>query len=284
MKNKILRASAFLPMLLLMALAYLFPVFSNVVKSLQSSDGSFVGLQNYIEVLESYYFMDSLLFTLKIAFFCTAVSLCIALIAALALRESFAGKKLVLLLFQYNLGMPHIVVAMMMVMLLSQTGIASSVAFRLGLSDGAGSFPWLVRDSRGTGIIITFIWKYFPYIGLSALGVLQGASLEYEQQAAVLGVGKFKRFFHVVLPRIIPAVSTAAIIVFAAAFGEYEIPAILGSTAHRTLSVMVYLKYCDMSTKNPPQAYAMMIMMTLVLMLIILVFLALTGRGRRRAQ
>ena len=271
-------------MLLLMALAYLFPVFSNVVKSLQSSDGSFVGLQNYIEVLESYYFVDSLLFTLKIAFFCTAVSLCIALVAALALRESFAGKKLVLLLFQYNLGMPHIVVAMMMVMLLSQTGIASSVAFRLGLSDGAGSFPWLVRDSRGTGIIITFIWKYFPYIGLSALGVLQGASLEYEQQAAVLGVGKFKRFFHVVLPRIIPAVSTAAIIVFAAAFGEYEIPAILGSTAHRTLSVMVYLKYCDMSTKNPPQAYAMMIMMTLVLMLIILVFLALTGRGRRREQ
>lgn len=281
MKDKILRSMTFLPMLLLMLLAYVFPIASNVAKSMQDKDGHFVGLQNYIYVLESYYFVDSLLFTLKIAFLCTLVSLCIAVVAAMALRESFAGKRLVLLLFQYNLGMPHIVVAMMMVMLLSQTGIASSIAFRLGFSEGAGSFPWLVRDSRGVGIIITFIWKYFPYIGLSALGVLQGASLEYEQQAAVLGVGKFRRFFHVVLPRIIPAVSTAAIIVFAAAFGEYEIPAILGSTAHRTLSVMVYLKYCDMSTKNPPQAYAMMIMMTLALMLIILAFFAVTGRGRR---
>ena len=281
MKDRILRTAAFLPMLVLMALAYVFPLFSNLIKSLRDGEGQFVGLQNYIEVLRSYYFLDSLFFTLKIAFACTALSLCIAVIVALALRESFAGKKLVLLLFQYNLGMPHIVVAMMMLMLLSQTGIASSIAYRLGLSAGAGDFPWLVRDSRGLGIMICFVWKYFPYIGLSALGVLQGASLEYEQQAAVLGVGKFKRFFHVVLPRIIPAVSTAAIIVFAAAFGEYEIPAILGSTAHRTLSVMVYLKYCDMSTRNLPQAYAMMIMMTLVLMLIILTFFALIRWGRR---
>ena len=102
-----------------------------------------------------------------------------------------------------------------------------------------------MNDSQGLGLIITFTWKFFPYIGMSVLGVLQGASLEYEDQAAVLGVGRFRRFWHVTLPMIIPATSIASIIVFAAAFGDYEIPWVLGTSTHRALSVYTYLKYSD---------------------------------------
>lgn len=283
-KKNLERAAAFAPVLALLAAAYAVPLGSNLMKSLQNEAGEYVGLANYAEVLSSYYFLDSLWFTLKLALLTTLAAVGIAVAAALALRETFVGKKLVLFLFQYNLCVPHMAVAMMMVMLLSQTGVLSSAAYALGLTDGAGDFPWLVRDSRGVGIALTFIWKYFPYIGLSALGVLQGASLEYEQQAAVLGVGRWRRFFHVLLPRILPAVSFAMIVVFAAAFGEYEIPAILGSGAHKTLSVMVYMKYCDLSTRSLPQAYAMMVMLSLALMTVILAFYALTAGGRRRGH
>lgn len=275
---------AFAPLFFLMAIAYVFPIISNVIKSFQNEAGEYVGLKNYADVLSSYYFLDSLWFTLKIAFISTTIAMCIAIVVALALRETFIGKKIVLFLFQYNLCMPHIVVAMMMVMLLSQTGIVSSICYSLGLIKEAGDFIWLVRDSRGLGIMITFIWKYFPYIGLSVLGVLQSTSREYEQQAAVLGVGKWRRFFHVILPQIISATSTATIVVFSAAFGEYEIPAILSTASHRTLSIMVYMKYCDLATQNKPHAYAMMLMQTIVLMVIILCFYYLTNGGGVRHE
>ena len=279
--NKLKTKLAFVPLFLLMAIAYVFPIASNIIKSFQNEKGEYVGLKNYADVLSSYYFLDSLWFTLKIAVLSTLIAMCIAIIVALALRETFVGKKIVLFLFQYNLCMPHIVVAMMMVMLLSQTGVVSSICYALGITESAEDFWFLIRDSKGIGITLTFIWKYFPYIGLSVLGVLQGTSLEYEKQAAVLGVGKWKRFVHVILPQIIPATKVAVIVVFAAAFGEYEIPAILSSASHRTLSIMIYMKYCDMTTRNLPEAYAMMVMQTVILMTLILGFYWLTSSGRR---
>lgn len=284
MQERFHRFLAFLPLCVLMAVAYTLPVLSNIVKSLQNESGEYIGLQNYADVLSSYFFKDSLLFTLRIALVTTVVAMVIAVVVALALRETFAGKRIVLFMFQYNLCMPHIVAAMMMIMLLSQVGVMSSLAYHAGLTESAQAFPWLVRDSRGIGITITFVWKYFPYIGLSVLGVLQSASPEYERQAATLGVGKWKRFFHVVLPQIIPATATASIIVFASSFGEYEIPALLGASSHRTLSVMVYLKYCDVYTRDLPAAYAMMTMMTLVLMAIIISYYLLTTGKRGEHQ
>ena len=136
-----LRALAFAPLLLLMAAAYTLPVLSNLMKSLQNERGEYVGLKNYADVLSSYYFLDSLRFTLRIALVTTVVAMVIAVIVALALRESFIGKKIVLFLFQYNICLPHIVAAMMMIMLLSQMGIVSSLCYHAGLTSGANSFP-----------------------------------------------------------------------------------------------------------------------------------------------
>lgn len=256
---------------------------SNIVLSLQDDTGSWVGFDNWISVLTSYYFIDSLLFTLKVALLSTGLAMVIAVVCALALRHTFVGKKLVVLLFQFNLTIPRMAAAMMILLLLSQTGFMSQVAHALGITQGTADFPWLVNDSRGLGLIIAFTWKFFPYIGMSVLGILQGASLEYEDQAAVLGVGRFRRFWHVTLPLIIPATSIASIIVFAAAFGDYEIPSVLGTSAHRALSVYTYLKYSDPALMNRPESYVLMVAMMLVLMAIILLYRYFTmERGDRR--
>lgn len=206
----------------LMALGYVAPLASNAAGSLCDKQGSFVGLQNYLDVFTSYYFLDSLAFTLKVSLTATAISMAVAIVVALALRETFVGKKLVVLLFQFNLTVPRMAAAMMVMLLLSQTGMVSQACVALGITDSASEFPWFVHDAGGWGIIAAFAWKFFPYIGMSTLGILQGASVEYEHQAAVLGVGPFRRFWHVTLPLIIPATSIASIIVFSAAFGDYE--------------------------------------------------------------
>ena len=259
-----------------MALGYIVPVASNIVMSMQDDYGTFVGLDNYVTVFTSYYFVDSVLFTLKIALCATAIAMVIAVVVALALRETFVGKKLVVFMFQFNLTIPRMAAAMMMLLLMSQTGMLSQISNAIGLTEGASGFPWFIRDKEGIGLIATFAWKFFPYIGMSVLGVLQGASREYEDQAAVLGVGKFKRFWHVTLPMIIPATSIASIIVFAAAFGDYEIPAILGSSSHHTLSIYTFIKYSDSALMNRPESYVLMVTMMVLLIVVILAYRQLT--------
>ena len=90
------------------------------------------------------------------------VAMVIAVIVALALRESFIGKKIVLFLFQYNICLPHIVAAMMMIMLLSQIGLLSSLAYRLGITESAKAFPWLVRDSKADPFAWLTGWSNAP--------------------------------------------------------------------------------------------------------------------------
>jgi putative spermidine/putrescine transport system permease protein len=267
-----------------MAIAYLWPVFSNVQSSFQDETGTFVGLQNYTDVLQSYYFADTLLFSLRVSLISTIISMILAVILALALRETFVGKKLAVFVCQYNLSIPRMAAAMVMVFLISQTGWLSSLAHWLGLTDTAAEFPFLVYDAKGIGLIVVFVWKFAPYICMSVLGILQGASLEYEHQAATLGIGKLRRFIHVILPSIIPATSVASILVFAASFGDYEVPAILGSAQARPLSVMVYLKYLDPHLRDRPEAFVLMILMTCVLMAIIISYWLLATRGERRGR
>ena len=163
-----------------------------------------------------------------------------------------------------------------MLLLVSQTGLLSQISAALGITQGPSDFPMLIHDEMGLGLIAAFAWKFFPYIGMSVLGILQGASREYEDQAAVLGVGRFKRFWHVTLPMIVPATSIASIIVFAAAFGDYEIPMVLGNSTHRVLSIYTYLKYSDPAMMNRPESYVLMVSMIIVLMVVILLYRHLT--------
>ena len=259
-----------------MAVGYIVPVAWNIMGSFQDKRGNFVGVENWTSVLTSYYFLDSLLFTLKVALISTGLAMVIAVACALALRRTFIGKKLVVLMFQFNLTLPRMAAAMMLLLLLSQTGFISQITNHFGITQGTAGFPYLIQDKAGLGLIIAFTWKFFPYIGMSVLGILQGASLEYEEQAAVLGVGRFRRFWHVTLPMIVPATSIATIIVFAAAFGDYEIPMVLGNSSHRVLSIYTYLKCSDPAMMNRPESYVLMVVMIIVLMVVILIYRHLT--------
>ena len=282
MKKRFAIAIPFLPLLILMAVAYAWPIITIIQGSFTGDNGQPVGWQNYVDILNSYYFWDSLLFTVKVSLISTVLSMALAIVLALALRESFVGKKLALFISQYNLSIPRLAAAMMMVFLLSQTGFLSSLSHQLGLTESVGNFPWLVYDSKGVGLIVLFVWKFSPYIALSVLGILQSASLEYEQQAATLGIGRSKRFLHIIMPTVIPAIAVSSILVFAASFGDYEVPAILGSTKHRSVSVMMYLKYVDPDMKDRPEAFAMMILTSLVLVTIILTYRRLAAAGARK--
>ena len=218
----------------------------------------------YISVFTDREFYLSFLLTFHIAFTSTVISSILAIGAALLLRRSFVGRGLVNFLFQLNLTVPHLVGAIGMLYLFSQSGSFARLAHEFGMIQKPSDFPALVFDPYAIGIILQYVWKEIPFIGVIVLANMQSIGEDYESVARSLGASKWQTFRHVLLPLIFPGVLSASVMVFAFTFGAYEIPAILGANFPAALPVLAYRKYTDVDLAARPEAMAMAIVIALL--------------------
>lgn len=221
----------------------------------------------YISVFTDREFYLSFLLTFHIAFTSTVISSILAIGAALLLRRSFVGRGLVNFLFQLNLTVPHLVGAIGMLYLFSQSGSFARLAAEFELISGPADFPALVFDPYAIGIILQYVWKEIPFIGVIVLANMQSIGEDYESVARSLGASKWQTFRHVLLPLIFPGVLSASVMVFAFTFGAYEIPAILGANFPAALPVLAYRKYTDVDLAARPEAMAIIIALLSALMI-----------------
>lgn len=232
----------------------------------------------YLSVFTSREFYLSFGFTLHIAFTSTLVSCVLAIAAALLLRRSFIGKSLINFLFQLNLTVPHLVGAIGILYLFSQSGSFARLGFEWGLIAKPAEFPALVFDPYAIGIILQYVWKEVPFIGVIVLANMQAIGTDYEAAARSLGASRWQAFRHVLLPLIFPSVLSASVMVFAFTFGAYEIPAILGQNYPAALPVLAYRKYTDVDLAARPEAMAMAIVIALLSALMIWLYLRTSRR------
>ncbi len=238
-------------------------------------------LDAYRAVLADPAFLRSFALTLHIAVTSTLIATVIAVAAALLLRQRFAGRGVIGFLFQLNLTVPHVVGAIGILYLFSQSGFFARMAFRIGLIAGPGDFPALVFDPRAIGIILHYVWKEVPFIGLIVLAQMQAMGTDYESVARSLGASRWQAFRHVLLPLILPGVLAAGVIVLAFTFGAYEVPLLLGASHPQALPVLAYRTYTDVDLSARPEAIAMAVVIALVSALLIRVWLGLSRRRMR---
>ena len=238
-------------------------------------------LDAYVAVFSSVAFYRSFLLTFHIAFTSTVISAVIAIAAALLLRRTFLGRGVINFLFQLNLTVPHIVGAIGILYLFSQSGSFARLAYQTDLIARPSDFPALVFDPYAIGIILQYIWKAVPFIGIIVLANMQAIGQDYESVARSLGATKWQSFRHVLLPLIFPGVLSASVMVFAFTFGAYEIPALLGASHPQALPVMAYKAYTNVDLAARPQAMAMAIIIA-VLSAIMIVLYTRATRARIR--
>lgn len=215
------------------------------------------GAGAYRAVLADPDFLASFALTFHIAFTSTALSAAVAVAAALLLRRSVPGRAVIGFLFQLNLTVPHVVGAIGILYLFGQSGSFARLAHAAGLIERPADFPELLFDARAIGIILTYVWKEVPFIGLVVLAQMRALGTDYEAVARSLGAGRWQAFRHVLLPMILPGLLAASAIVFAFAFGAYEIPALLGASHPQALPVLVWRGFTDVDLAARPQAMAM---------------------------
>ena len=235
-------------------------------------------VEAYASIFGDPVFWESLGLSLRIAFLSTAISVVLAVATALLIFRTERGRRSITFIYQFNLPIPHIVGGVAMLLLLSQSGLFSRLAFALGLTDAPADFPALTNDRWGFAIIAEYVWKETVFIGVVVLAALAGGVAEYEELARTLGASRWKRFWHVILPLITPAIVSTSIIVFAFSFGAFEIPFLLGQPFPAALPVMAFRAYTDVDLNARPQAMAISVVIAAIVALLVLVY---TWIGRR---
>ena len=227
-------------------------------EALRGGDGQgMLTLANFQAVLAAPGFFRSLLLTLWVSAVSTLITLFFAVLTALSLRRIRMLQGFITYVYQLPLTLPHMVIAAAGLMLLSQSGLASRLLTALGIIDGPGAFPELVYDRGGIGIILVYVWKQIPFVGLFALAVLQSVGEDYEAAARTLGARPLQAVRHVLVPLIAPGLLPSGIIIFAFVFGAFEVPLLLGARFPSMLSVLAYRLYTDVDISVRPQAMAL---------------------------
>ncbi len=239
-----------------------------------------LSLDAYREVLTGEDFLDSLALTIYVAGASTGIATVLAVLAALALRRS--SGRISSVVFQLPITIPHLVAAVGIALVVSQTGLGARLAAALRLVGEPGDFPALLYDRYSVGIILTYVWKEVPFIALVVLASLRGVAADLEDVARTLGASAWQRFWFVVFPVISPAVVAASLIVFAFTFGAFEVPYLLGKTYPTILPVMAYNEYREIDLAASPVAMAINVLITLVTAAFAAAYLRLArdlGRG-----
>jgi len=232
----------------------------------------------YVNIFTDNGFIRSFILTFHIAFTSTLIASILAVASAMLLRPAFRGKRFVQFIFSLNLTIPHLVGAVGVLYLFSGSGLISRLATGAGLIDSPAGFPAMVNDPWAIGIIIQYVWKEIPFIGVIVLAILLSVGEDYESVARSLGANRWQAFRNVTLPLIMPGVVSASVIVFAFTFGAFEIPWLLGSTFPKALPVLAFESYKDVDLAARPQAMAMAMVIAVMSSLMILAYMKVSRR------
>lgn len=223
------------PALLLLTLLAVVPLLATVIESFYLHDlrlpwlgRPFVGLANYREALADDRLREA--FARTAAF--TVASVTLELVAGLALAVALdavgrlrgVARAIVLLPW----ALPTVVSALVWRLIFESAGGAGSA----WLSD-----PW----GAWAPIVLADVWKTTPFVALLLLAGLQGIDQDLYAAARLDGAGPWRRFVHVTLPLLRPAIVVAAVFRALDAFRVFDLVFVLTGGGPGTSTEVVSL-------------------------------------------
>ena len=225
----------------------------------------------YREVLMNTTFLKSLLFTLKTSFISASLSVTLGVwLSYVLMKEKFS--KFRRLILNTPIVVPHIVVVLLMFITFSQSGMVSRVLYKLNIIDTSSQFISIVSDQGGIGIIMVYLWKGIPYTTITTYNILRNMSDKLESVAINLGANKLQSFRYIILPLAMPSIISAFIMLFAFAFGSFEVPFLIGPSTPKTLAVQAYLSYSSSDLFQRPDAMVMNVTLSLISFVLLIVY------------
>ncbi len=221
-------------------------------------------LTHYSAMLLNREFQLSLFLTITVAAISTVLSAAAGVGLALSVRRLAGRWPLLNALVQVPIAVPHIVMAVLLLNVISQSGLVARIAYAAGLLATPNEFPVLVNDRYSIGIVAAYVLKESPFIAVVALAMLARIGGEYEALAATLGASRWQRFRYVTFPMLAPAVVSSSVIVFAFIFGAFEVPFLLGRPYPSMLGVVAQRRFTSIDLTERPDAIALSVLMAII--------------------
>ena len=231
-----------LPALLIVFVVAFYPVLYGIVLSFTDSTiiafGSFIGLENYVEMFQNPDFLEGLSNTLIYTVVSVALEFVIGLAIALAINQAFRGRGLVRAAVLVPWAFPTVIsAAMWRLMFQNQVGIIQYVANAIGLV----SEPILSdRTLLLIAAIVVDTWKTTPFMALLLLAGLQVIPGDVYEAARVDGANVMQRFFRITLPLLKGAILVALLFRTLDAYRVYDLFWVLSNRELKSLSTFVY--------------------------------------------
>lgn len=90
------------------------------------------------------------------------------------------------------------------------------------------------------GVVLAHIAPTLPYMFRAVMVSYQTLSVDWEDQARMLGAGAMPRFFHVVLPHLLPGILAGASLSVLISLSQYLITFIIGAGQVVTLPILLF--------------------------------------------
>lgn len=214
-------------------------------------------LDYYIELLSDPIFLDSLILSLKISIISSISSVILGIILTATLVYTGHTEGRVIQVIKLAILIPHTIVALFSISILSQNGLLARLLYNLGFINSQGDFPLLLYTKHSFGIILGFIWKQVPFVAYFSLALMSNINKTLGEASENLGASKLKSFFYITLPLSMTAIRKAFLIILTFSFGAYDLPFLLGPTIPKALPVQAYIEFLHPDLLHRPYAMAM---------------------------
>ena len=194
-----------LPALILMYLFIWRPTVMGFVWSLFKMQGykptHFIGLQNYIEVINDTQFIPLFINTLEYVVWSIVIGFLPPILLAVFVNEMVHFKKKILTFLYLPAIIPAIAVSLLWKQMYDPTelGLLNMILVKLGMAP----YQWL-NDAHLTilWIVVSMTWKGFPGAMLLYYSALQSVNQELYEAATIDGAGILQRAWYVMRPQI----------------------------------------------------------------------------------
>jgi sulfate transport system permease protein len=189
-----------------LSLVVLIPLSMLFVKAGALDLKDFVAITTAPRVLASY----RLSFLASLA--AASINVCLGfLLAWVLVRYEFPGRRFIDGLVDLPFALPTAVAGIVLATLYSPLGWLGRPLAALGIK--VAFTP--------VGVVLALSFVGFPFVVRTVQPVLQSLAAEDEEAAACLGASRFQIFVRLILPTVLPAVTTGFALAFARALGEY---------------------------------------------------------------
>ena len=264
-----------LPAIIVVGALFIYPIFSSIFfsftnKNLIRPNYKFVGLKNYISILQDMGFWNAFFNSLKWTIFSLFGQLLVGFTAALALNrvKHLKGAYKTLLIIPW--AFPSIVIAFSWTWILNGVyGILPNLLVNWGICDTPPEF--LTNKTMAFIVLVLInIWFGAPMIMVNVLSALQTVPKDQYEAAKIDGATTFQSFMHITVPHIKLVMGLLVVLRTVWIFNNFDLIYLItgGGPAGSTQTVPVYAYDMGWGTKLLGKSSAVTVLLFVFLMIV----------------